>query len=220
MEYYHDGILQWTLRLPPKVQSGFGGSSNALLCDTICDTDQDGLKDDIVVDRSLEGYKEGMYFKIVPNIWVLYYSWSYADPQRDIALRESIINATGKIDFWNPSYDPLDNHGLNGSNMVSWHVAIASNPNNIKNDTFQIIMSDDFPTHTWLALNLGLINLLTTRNNNIYPFLEYQLSTNTSIADRFYTIQGNGRVGEYDVQIVVKKPTSQWSIAWSFTVIF
>jgi len=51
--------------------------------------------------------------------------------------------------------------------------------------------------------------LLKTEDENIYPFLEYQLSLGDDISDRFYTIQGNGRVGEYEVKVIVKKPTSQ-----------
>jgi hypothetical protein len=39
--------------------------------------------------------------------------------------------------------------------------------------------------------------------------LEYQLTASNPISDRFYTIQGNGRVGEYEVKVIVKKPTSQ-----------
>jgi len=60
-----------------------------------------------------------------------------------------------------------------------------------------------------LALNIGLINLLESTNGSVYPFLEYQIKLDNPIADRFYTVKGNGRVGEYEVQIVVKKPTSQ-----------
>jgi len=208
---YFDGTLQWTLRLPPKVVSGFWWMPSAELC-TTCDIDDDGLWDDIITDRSLEGYKEWMYFKIVPNVSTLYYSWSHVDESKDIAIRESIINDTGELDF-TTTFDPIL-----PSNSLSSHVVIANNPGEITNSFYIILWSPD--TYTWLVLNLWLINLLKTEDENIYPFLEYQLSLSDDISDRFYTIQGNGRVGEYEVKVVVKKPTSQWSIAWSFTVIF
>lgn len=43
----------------------------------------------------------------------------------------------------------------------------------------------------------------------LYPFLEYQFFTTdgTKIADRFYTIQGEGKVGKHNVKLQVKKPT-------------
>jgi len=206
---YYNGTITWTLRLPPKVQSGL---MNENLCET-CDLDGDGLGDDIVVDRSLEGNQEWMYFKIVPYVGTLYYSWTYVDTSKDIALRESVINATGNLDF--NQYSPINGQG----NGLTGHVVIANNPSAVAIDTFGDILWNN-TTYTWLMLNLWLINLLKTVNGNIYPFLEYRLHFNGPVADRFYTIQGNGRVGEYDVQVVVKKPTSQWSIAWSFTVIF
>lgn len=205
----YDGTLTWTLRLPPKVVSGFNG---AVLCDT-CDLDDDGLWDDVVGDRSMEGYKNGMYFKIVPNVATLYYSGSHVDQNKDIATRESVINDNGDMDFGD-SFNPISKYTTND---LTKHVVIANNPGNITETFEQILLSSSY---TWLSLHLWLINLLKTVNGDIYPFLEYKFTTINPISDRFYTIQGNGRVGEYDVQVVVKKPTSQWSIAWSFTVIF
>lgn len=207
--YYTGGTLEWKLRLPPKVLSWFGW---ALLC-TYCDADQDGVWDDIVVDRSLEGQKN-MYFKILPNISILYYSGLHVNENQDIAIRESIINMTGDIDF--EQFDPIKNHS---SSSLSGHVVIANDPSSINTNYFSTILWNN-NTYTGLTLNIWLINLLTTSNGDIYPFLEYQFSVSSPVADRFYNIQGNGHIGEYDVQITVKKPTSQWSIAWSFTVIF
>jgi hypothetical protein len=61
----------------------------------------------------LEGYKNGMYlmyFKIVPNVSTLYYSGSHVDDRKDIAIRESIINETGDLNFAHSDFDPLNNH--------------------------------------------------------------------------------------------------------------
>jgi hypothetical protein len=98
--YFTWGAFNWAFRLPPKVFSWFG---NDILCtnalDPACNTDGDLLGDDIVVDRSLEWFNGGSYFKIIPNISVLYYSWSYVDKSKDIAIRKSLINLTWQIWF-------------------------------------------------------------------------------------------------------------------------
>jgi len=210
IEYYTGDTLAWTLRLPPKVIAWF---NNELLCNT-CDLDEDRLGDDVVVDRSLEGYKEWMYFKVAPYIDVLYYSWSSAPGGKDTAIRETIINKNeaGNLNFGNNNFNPISK-----SKQPTSHIAIANTPENITETFIEMLWNK---VYTWLALNLWLINLLKTSNGNIYPFLEYQFTTSAPIADRFYTIQGNSRVGDYEVKVVVKKPTSQWSIAGSFTVIF
>ena len=56
----------------------------------------------------------------------------------------------------------------------------------------------------------------------IYPFLEYQIqsSNGEKIADRFFTIQGEGRVGNYAIRLQVKKPTLDQPALWNFTIIF
>lgn len=208
-----DGSFTGLIRLPPKVASGYGG--DAALCTSLaCDTNGDHVADDIIVDRSLEWNSNGMYFKIVPYISVLYYSGMFVDTYKDIAIRKSVINQTGKLYFGEANFNPIDNANY-ASNNLTWHVVIANNPSAVTTVPFDDLLS----SVTWLELNLGLINLLST-TNQIYPFLEYRFGFSSDVSDRFYTIKWNARVGEYDVQVIVKKPTSQWSTAWSFTVIF
>jgi hypothetical protein len=62
--------------------------------------------------------------------------------------------------------------------------------------------------------------LLRAQNASLYPFLEYMFTFPESVADRFYNVQGDGRVGDYDVHIFLKKPTSEGSVFGDFTVIF
>lgn len=214
MTYYNWGRLTGTIRLAPKIYSWF---SNQWLC-TTCDENGDEIQNDSVVDRSLEGTKDWTYFKILPNIWIFFYSGLQINWQKDIAIRKSTINNTGKLDFTS-DFNPIDD--TEHINNSSSHVVISSNPGNVESFPFNTILTSNY---TWLELNLWLTYPLTTANNNIYPFLEYQLHwtcvSGPCFADRFYTLQWTSRVGDYDVQIVVKKPTSQWSVVGSFTVIF
>lgn len=41
---------------------------------------------------------------------------------------------------------------------------------------------------TGSVLQLNLVNLLSTKNDRIYPFLEYRVSSESPLADRYYTI--------------------------------
>jgi hypothetical protein len=75
--------------------------------------------------------------------------------------------------------------------------------------TYRSILSDS--SITGLELSLGLVNLLRSFNDNIYPFLEYRFVFPQEIADTQYIIKGHSRVGEYDVIIYLKKPTFEGS---------
>ncbi|HCY21504.1 TPA: hypothetical protein DIC40_06750 [Patescibacteria group bacterium] len=68
---------------------------------------------------------------------------------------------------------------------------------------------------------MGIVNLLRTQNDDIYPFLEYQFSFPRPVADSFFTIQGIGLVGDYNVKIFIKKSTNEQSSSiGDFTIIF
>ena len=134
------------------------------------------------------------------------------DEPNDNVIRESIINDTGVINFIN-SFTPIA-HGVG----LTKHNVVSSDASFIEWQNFQqIFSSSDF---SGLRLSFGATNLFRTFTSAIYPYLEYQFTFPQPIADRFYTIQGHGRVGEYDVQIILKKPTVQWTVDGDFTVIF
>lgn len=209
------------IRFPPKIQTGFWWVPASDLCSSAvganCDPDGDGLYDDIVVSRSMEWLYNGESFKIFPTINVFYYSGMQVDGYHDNAFRESIINAWGEINIGTNSayaFTPIDN----GSH-IPLHNVVSAQADDIDDDSFSYILSTP-SLYTWLRLSFGATNLFRTMTGAIYPYLEYQFHFPQEIADRFYTIQGNGRVGEYDVQILLKKPTVQWTIGWDFTVIF
>ena len=66
----------------------------------------------------------------------------------------------------------------------------------------------------------SLLNLLYAKENQIYPYLEYQWNFDNEVADRFYYVNVTGKYKDYIVKMLVKKPTSKASILGSFTVIF
>ncbi len=213
--------FSWILRLPPKIVSVF---SNSLLCkdssNPACDPDEDDLSDDIVVNWIIDWFLDGVPFTILPTISVFYYSGMQVDTTKDITIRESIINQTWILNFgWTTDrekFSPIDNYFPN--NTLAEHTVISTNAEWIQTSWFNTLLSSSHIT--WLQLSLGLINLLSSTNGNIYPFLEYRLSFPTPIADRFYTLEGNWLVWDYNVKIFIKKSTNESSSIGDFTVIF
>jgi len=203
-------------RLPPKIHALFGDVPGKL-CDSYvgdCDPDGDGIANDIAVSWSLEWTYQWRGFKIFPTISVFYYSGMQIDEPHDNAIRESIINDTGMIAFEN-SFTPVAPYWSN----LTKHTVVAQDASSIETTNFANIFSDT-TDYSGLRLSFGAANLFRTFTWSIYPYLEYQFTFSQPIADRFYTIEGHGRVGEYDVQIILKKPTVQWTVGGDFTVVF
>ncbi len=73
---------------------------------------------------------------------------------------------------------------------------------------------------TDLKLLLGLARELKTKEGKMYPFLETKITADQPIPDLFYHLNGHGKVGDYDVTLNVKKPTSDRSLLGSFTIVF
>ena len=216
--YFADDEITGVLRLPPKIHALFGETPGKL-CDSYvgdCDPDGDAIYDDVAVSRSMEWLYNGQWFKIFPTISVFYYSGMQIDEYKDNAIRESIINNTGTITF-----DTAHEYTFikNGSELTE-HNIVSSLANDIYFQPFAQILQNTSNYFSGLRISFGAANLFRTFTGAIYPYLEYQFHFPQEIADRFYTIQGNGRVGEYDVQIILKKPTVQWTVGGDFTVIF
>lgn len=219
LSFFNGDSLTGVFRLPPKIHTLFGGTPG-LLCDNAigndCDPDSDGLSDDIAVSWSMEWLYNGNGFKIFPTISVFYYSGMQVDTYKDNAIRESIINYNGTItlDSSVHKFTPI----INGSTLDK-HNVVSSDANAIESQFFSQILSNT-NIFSGLRLSFGAVNFFRTFTSAIYPYLEYQFTFPQAVSDRFYTIQGNGRVGEYDVKIVLKKPTVQWTVGGDFTVVF
>jgi hypothetical protein len=208
--------------LPPKIFSWFWlwswWPSDAELCDTNtdnCDINGDQIYDDVAVAWSMLWFHMGNDFTIYPREGIDYSQTPpWILPLYDNFIRESIINGGGSIDF-RYDYTPLSNgngQSLNRHNVVSFDASVSGH------EFYEIL--GDWNNYSWLRLVLGAANVFRAKNGSIYPYLEYQFTfpDDHPISDRFFTIQWNGRAWEYDVNIIIKKPTVQWSIGGDFTV--
>ncbi len=220
LSYFNGDHLTGVFRLPPKIHSLFGDAPGLLCASSLgndCDPDGDGVYDDVAVSWSMEWFYQGNGFKIFPTISVFYYSGMQVDTYKDNAIRESIINATGFITLDVSSahhFTPISN-----GTKLAQHTVVSPDASVIENQPFSQILSDT-NNFSGLRLSFGAVNLFRTYTGAIYPYLEYQFTFPQPVADRFYTIEGDGRVGEYDVKIVLKKPTVQWTVGGDFTVVF
>lgn len=219
--YFNGWVFSWILRLPPKISSWF---SNSPLCVdpniSECDPDWDGVFDDMSVNRWLDWIINWSTFTILPNISVFYYSGMQVDTAQDIAIRESILNNTGRLLFGgtlaNQKFNPIVDYTTNN---LAQHNVVSVDASSIQNLTYNNILNNT-SSITWLQFSINIVDLLRTKNNNIYPFLEYQLSFPQAVADRFYTIQWVWLVGDYNVKIFIKKSTNESSSIGDFTIVF
>lgn len=110
---------------------------------------------------------------------------------------------------------PFDSNSSSELNIVS------NKEEELKNlRHFSNILKDAQVSNAFLSFSLA--NFLRTKGANLYPFLEYKFYTTNGlkIADRFYTIQGQGKVGSYNVRLQVQKPTLKQPALGNFTIIF
>ncbi len=209
--------LSWDILAPSTVTS-FSGQIRLPLSLT----DSFGVlggADDAMVDWSLKGeYVEFQksQFMIFPtvkknkNSGEVYYN-------EDSVIRGRRINEESPLDF-STNFSPFKYSNISLHNMISYLEDILSGKN------FSSLLSDDKLTDP--RFRIALLNLLTSANGLIYPYLEYQFGFYdkdkklTDIADKYYTISARWKQGNYEVELLVKKPTFKESILGSFTVIF
>ena len=227
--YFTGGYFTWEFRLPTTVSTAFNGSK---LCTDIhnpdCDIDKDHVFDEITVNWTLKWNYLGNPFSIVPNSSIFYSSGWTIDEKRDTMIRETVVNNNSGMVYFGANNLVTPGYGFNpitkykDTNNLTEHTIISSNPDLIKNKSFNELLTNDpdIPNTTWLQFWFGLINLLRSANGNIYPFLEYQLNFSSPVANTYYTLEGNSVVGNYNVKIIIKKSTNDESPIWDFTIIF
>lgn len=211
--------ISGVFRLPPKVFQWFDDwiLDNALLCGdsntSICDSNSDGLYDDAVINRTLKWEYSWQVFSIIPSFAVNYNSIpAVVSFGYDSFIRESLFD--DQIAMFSTAlydYSPVNNWYSQSSHNVIWEYA---------GELKDLIFSDILRWTTWLSLKFSLMDLLRSRNANIYPFLEYKFDFSDYVSDRFYNIQWVGKVWDYNVRINVNKPTSNESAVGEFTIIF
>jgi hypothetical protein len=180
--------------------------------DTTADTDigNDGIYDDSIVDWSFHGQYEGVDFQVMPTVDIFYSTTPKTIQGDDTVIRESRINTNSPLIF-NNTQNPFTSSSTSTTGLT----VISEKEGDLIGKTFSELLN-----MTGVQFRLSLLNLLTSTNKQIYPYLEYQLSFSDEIADRFYKIDARGNYGAYEVKLFVQKPTIKESILGSFTVIF
>lgn len=205
------GEIKVSLRLNPYLTGGaFSGSNhkrdNRELADSIRQTP--------LVNWTLKGYTNGKNgvkdnepFSIIPyesrTLSKIYDS--------DTLIRGAKLqNGAANISFGKKS-GIFENQNTSAINLIS------SVEDQLSKDKY----SDIFENTKNINLTLDLTNLLKSEWKMVYPFLEYQIeSTSAKISDRFFTVQGEGKVGNYNIRLQIKKPVLDQAALGNFTIIF
>lgn len=206
--------ITWKIRLPQKL---YGWEVNFWPLDTSTSivAGRDQVKDDAIVDRQLRW----LYNTTTP--FTIYSTQDISNgsvKSHDTVIRESIINNDVNLSFRNKT-SPISNKDYD-------FTVISSEESFIKTGHFYdspVRVNSIFnnASFTKLQLRLALLNILWTNWKMIYPYLEYYLDFWwTEVADKYYTMNAEWKYWDYQVNLIVQKPTIKESILWSFTTIF
>ena len=175
----------------------------------------DSLEKLPLVNWTIKGQRSGRPFSIIPRESI---SANSINVDKDTLVRWGRMK-DGKVDLTfanNPSV-------FQGNRPDGILNIISSEESDLKNKGYSEILNQTTGTN----LTLDLVNLLLWPKSSakgkwaIYPFLEYQIQSNgEKIADRFFTIQWEGRVGKYSIKMQLKKPTLEQPALGNFTIIF
>jgi hypothetical protein len=181
--------------------------------------------DDELISWTMDGYLQNDYFKIFKHDGMVYYgelSWSKSP--NDMAIRESMLNERFPVNASDtgPSLEFADNFQPLISTTVTdiW----LHNVSSIRADELSWLQFRDIfanPTIRDLNFTMAWIVMPVSAWGDVYPFVEYMIDgKGNTLADVYYTIQTEWYVGNYKVTMMYKKPVSDSSIAWDFTVFF
>lgn len=210
---------------------------------TTGDGDGDGVKNDVVLDRSWKGKYNNSgitwEFSILPKSKTFYGSGG-VEPivlPEDGSIRESIVNDWLGIKFWaiwlstDNTFNPIY-HTSRGNTETSSHLII-SDYDNLSGVSFKELLGTASMTTFGLSVYaqeiwINLVNPLSNANWALYPGLEYEVTCpncwsqdgQPQLSQPYFTINAWSIIGAYDVRMTAKKPVSDNSSVTSFTVIF
>ena len=171
----------------------------------------DSLEKLPLVNWTIKGQRSGKPFSIIPRE-------SISEVDKDTLVRWGRMKG-GKVDLTFANNQSV----FEGNRQKGILNIISSEESDLKNKGYSEILNQTTGTN----LTLDLVNLLLWPKSSakdkwaIYPFLEYQIQSNGGkIADRFFTIQWEGRVGKYSIKMQLKKPTLEQPALGNFTIIF
>lgn len=171
------------------------------------------VNDDAIVDWQLRGKYKNNDFTIYATQKLQQTAWQRFKPTLwDSAIRESNINSWVTLKFSN-NKNPVK------TDTNTTFTIISPFDTEIWNSNFKGIFSSNYTTN--LNLRLALLNLLKSKNNMIYPYLEYYLDFwEIEVSDKYFHINAEWKFWDYQVNLLINKPTVKESILWSFTVVF
>lgn len=222
------------LRLNPITYQSFDTLWDGNLCES-CDTDGDGVDNDVVVDRWWKWLYDDSWlswtFSIFPYQDVFYNNGLGTVQGLDQAVRESYINDPEEeiLVFWGAG-----SYNYNPINPTFWglddtqHLMITDN-NSLSWLSFQDLLTDGVvPSVNSQAISLGIVNPLTTIDWSIYPFIEYKVlcsgcgdqNWESQLSQPYFYITAQSKVWDYDVKMQLVRGADQDAFVSSFTVIF
>lgn len=214
--------IDWIIRLPPKMRAAF---SEGWLGKWDLDTDKSLLteqwwiKNDEIVDWQLRWNHNGTQFTIFARNKAII---SGTQAQKDSVIREADINDEVVLHFWVPQSNQGDWQPNTKKSTDSNLIIISSEEFNWINNFSDILDpgGGSMNQYSGLNLRLSLLNLLKSKSKMIYPYLEYYLAFTNDVSDKYFRINGEWKYKDYQVNIIVHKPTVKESVLWNFTVIF
>lgn len=221
--------ITWVIRLPKLLEEKWFGKLDTNKALIWLDEWTNIPKDDPIVDWQIRWN----YIENSNTVPFTVFSTSKTtmnnsvDSNYDSVFRENDINNTLNFEFAGAK-SPLNN---NKTSQIKWQkltglTVVSQKANDISNNKFEnIFNSQNFSN---VQLRFSLLNLLkgTTGDANdpeshIYPFLEYYVDfDDNEVPDRYYTITAEWNYADFQVNTIVKKPTTKETILWSFTSIF
>lgn len=194
--------ISWVIRLPEKIKPKFW------LLDTSHELPGNIVQNDAIVDRQINWVTNGNDFTIFARQDVIDRA---TIGQNDSAIRESDLNNWVILKFWDNTSTPLEKRRT----AISSGFVVVSSNTGLTYEPFKNI----FNMWNNIQLKLSLLNVLQGQYW-VYPFLEYYLNFDKETPDKFYTIKAEWRFGDFQINLLVKKPTIKQSVLWSFTVVF
>ena len=203
--------ISGTIRLPNKLKDSFW----------ILDTSKPlfgVVNDDAIVDWQLRGKYNSNDFTIYATQKLQQTPWNRFKPTAgDSSIRESNLSESqwATLTFWNNKNPKKTSPDSNSTFTI-----ISPNEQQIASlNSFQNVFNNSNTSN--LSLRLALLNLLKSKNNLIYPYLEYYLDFwEVEVSDKYFHINAEWKFWDYQVNLLVDKPTVKESILWSFTVVF
>ena len=205
--------IKWEIRLPPKILEAFWVNWSLDATDSLV---VGWRKNDEIVDWQFRWFTDWNPFTIFArNKANSDSAWALAE---DSIIRESEINEKVKINSHKDTSSTQWRRQINEKKTRESKLVVVSAGSFDGVNNFEDITEES--NYTRLNFRLSLLNLLKSKGKQVYPYLEYYLYFNRPVSDKYFRIDGEGRYKDYQVNIIMYKPTVKESVLWSFTVIF